>query len=137
MKVTNRELTEAKGALDKLLQEKMPVRVSWGLAKLSKKVGEPIEAFILVRDGLFKKYNVKPTQNEEGVVSLTSEVDGNLEKFSEEFKELLDLTVELVVEKVKLPEKVAATCDKCNHNMDKQFEIEPVILMALEKFVEV
>ena len=38
---------------------------------------------------------------------------------------------------VKLPEKVAATCDACHHNMDRAQEIEPAILMALEKFVEV
>ena len=36
---------------------------------------------------------------------------------------------------VKLPEKVAATCDKCKHNMDKALEIEPAILLLLEKFV--
>ena len=44
---------------------------------------------------------------------------------------------EIVFDKVKLPEMVTATCDKCNHNMDKPFEVEPSILMALEKFIEV
>jgi len=38
---------------------------------------------------------------------------------------------------VKLPEMVAATCDKCHHNMDKVLEIEPAILLSLEKFIEV
>ena len=61
----------------------------------------------------------------------------NFPKFSEEFTELMEQEVTVVFEKVKLPEKVASTCDKCNHNMDKTFEIEPTILIALDKFVEV
>ena len=59
------------------------------------------------------------------------------EKFVSEFNELMSLEVEVVFDKIKLPEKISSTCDKCNHSIDKPFEIEAKILMALDKFVEV
>ena len=58
-------------------------------------------------------------------------------KFMGEMNELFSQEVEVVFDKVKLPEKVAGTCDKCSHNMDRMLEIEPNVLMALDKFVEV
>ena len=64
-------------------------------------------------------------------------VDLSFPKFVDELTELMNQEVEVVFEKVMLPEKVAATCDKCSHNMDKMFEIEPSVLMALGKFVDV
>lgn len=39
-------------------------------------------------------------------------------------------------DKIKLPKMVSSTCDKCHHNMDKSFEIEPNILAVLEPFIE-
>jgi len=47
------------------------------------------------------------------------------------------MEVEIVLEPVTLPEKVAAVCDKCGHNMDRLLEIEPATLILLEKFVKV
>ena len=63
--------------------------------------------------------------------------DENYPKLVEEVNELLAQEVEVKIDKVRLPETISATCDKCSHNMDKALEIEPSVLMTLGKLVEV
>ena len=133
MKLTNGDIFTAREPLQGLLGEKFPVRTAYGLAKLSSKLNEQLRVIEEVRNGLIKKYGER---DDKGNFSVKQDSE-NWVKFVEEFNELMAQEVELVLEKVKLPEKVAATCDKCNHNMDKMLEIEPSILVALEKFIEV
>ena len=132
MKLTNGQIFGAREPLQKLAQEKLPVKTSWGLAKLTLKLNDPLKAIEETRNGLVKKYGEK---EENGNVRVKQD-GANWEKFIEEFNELMEQTVEIVFDKVKLPEKVAATCDACHHNMDRTLEIEPSTLMALEPFVE-
>jgi len=133
MKLLNGDIFTAQEPLKKLIEQKFPVMVSYKLSKLVMKLNEQFKVIEEVRQGLIKKYG---EADEKGNTQVKPE-DENFPKFVEEFNELMSQEVELVIEKVKLPEKVAATCDKCNHNMDKAFEIEPQILIALDKFVEV
>jgi len=138
MKVTNGELYSANGALGKLVDIKLPVRTSLQVAKLVSKVSEKLKPVEGVKWGLVKTYEIYSEPNEAGGELIKTKGDEkNLEKFAAEFNELLSQEEEFVCEKIKLPEKVAATCDACKHNMDKMLEIEPRILLALEKFVEV
>ena len=134
MKLNNGEIFNAWEALNKLTPEgtKFPVRVSMAIVKLRTKLSEPYKEIEEVRNGLIKTYG----KEEGGQTRVDPEYEG-FPKFVEEFNELMAQEVEVVIEKVKLPEKVATTCDKCKHNMDKMLEIEPSVLMALEKFVEV
>ena len=134
MKLNNGEIYNAWDALNKLTPEgtKFPVMVSMGIVKLRTKLSDPYKEIEEVRNGLIKTYG----KEEGGQTRVDPEYEG-YPKFIEEFNELMAQEVELVIDKVKLPEKVAATCDKCSHNMDKMLEIEPSVLMALEKFVEV
>ena len=44
---------------------------------------------------------------------------------------------EMVVDKVRLPEKVSCVCDSCKHNTDMPLMLEPTTLMALDQLVEV
>jgi hypothetical protein len=132
MKVLNGQIFQAREPLQKLSGEKLPVKASWGLAKLSLKLNEQLKAIDEVRNGLINKYGVA---DEKGNVSVKQDTP-NWNKFVEEFNELMMQEVEIVFEKVKLPEKVSATCDACKHNMDKPLEIEPATLMALEPFIE-
>ena len=134
MKLNNGEIFNANQPLGKLMQEKFPVRVSYGLAKLANKLNPQLKIIEDVRQGLVKKYGETDEETKQLAVKQDSE---NFEKFVAEFNELMEQEVELVIEKVKLPEKVAATCDACHHNMDKMLEIEPSVLMALEKFIDV
>ena len=135
MKLTNGDIWGSQDPLKVLIGLKFPVMVSYKLAKLAMKLNEQFKVIEEVRQGLIKKYGEADKENS---LNISIKQDGeNFPKFVEEFNELMTQEVEVVIEKVKLPEKVAATCDKCNHNMDKSFEIEPSILIALDKFIEV
>ena len=135
MNLNNGEIFTAREPLGILMGEKFPVKVSYGLAKLANKLNEQFKIIEDVRNGLIKTYGEADKDNPQQI-----KVDPqgkNFQKFVEELNELFAQEVEVVFDKVKLPEKVAATCDACKHNMDKMLEIEPNVLVALEKFVEV
>lgn len=135
MNLNNGEIFAAREPLQKLLQEKFPVKVAYGLAKMANKLNDQLKVIDEVRNGLIKTYG-EPDKDNPQQLRVNPEGE-NMGKFVEELNELFNQEVEVVFEKVKLPEKVAATCDSCHHNMDKMLEIEPSILMMLEKFVEV
>ena len=135
MNLTNGEIFNAKEPLQKLMEVKLPVKASYDVAKLANKLNEQLKVIGDVRTGLIKTYG-KPNPENSQEISVDPQGEG-FAKFAEEMDTLLAQEVEVVFDKVKLPEKVAATCDKCDHNMDKAFEIEPSVLMALEKFIEV
>ena len=139
MKLKNGEIFQAIEPMKKLMQEKMPVKVSWQLAKLINKLNEPLKAIDDVRNGLIKQYGIQDGGGQIKVEQKTKDGKDNpkFQKFVTEMNELFEQEVEVVFDKVKLPERVASTCDACHHNMDRPFEVEPSILMALEKFVEV
>ena len=138
MKVTNGELYGVNGALGRLAEIKLPVKTSLQVAKLASKVGDKLRPVEEVKKGLVKTYEIYSEPGEAGGEILkTKGDDGDLKKFIEEFNELLLQEDEFVFEKIRLPEKITGTCDACHHNMDVTFQLEPRILMALEKFCEV
>ncbi|KKN74731.1 hypothetical protein LCGC14_0387730 [marine sediment metagenome] len=143
MQLNNGEIFGAREPLVKLLGEKFPVKVSYGLAKIANKLNEQLKVIDDVRNGLIKTYGevgedgkikTKKDGGNNDILDLSLE---NETKLNAEFNELMEQEIEVVLDKVQLPEKVASTCDKCSHNMDKMLEIEPSVLMALEKFVDV
>ncbi len=137
MKVTNGELYGANGALGRLAEIKLPVRTSLQVAKLANKVGDKLKPVEEVKKGLVTTYEIYSEPNERGGENVKTKGDeANLEKFVSEFNELLLQEDNLEFEKIKMPEKVTGTCDACHHNMDVTLQIEPSILIALEKFVE-
>ena len=135
MKLNNGDIFTAREPLAKLMEQKFPVMVSYKLAKMTSKLNEQLKVIDEVRNGLSKTYGKADKDNPQQI-SVPQDSRG-FSKFMEEFGTLMNEEVEVVFDKVKLPEKVAATCDKCSHNMDKSLEIEPNVLMALDKFVEV
>lgn len=56
MKLNNGEIFTASEPLKKLLEEKFPVKVSYGLAKLANKLQEQLKVIDDVRNGLIKTY---------------------------------------------------------------------------------
>ena len=135
MKLNNGDIFMAREPLQKLMEQKFPVKVSYNLAKMVSKLNEQLKVIDDVRNGLIRTYG-EPEKDNPQQVGIKPE-SKNFTKFVEELNELLSQEIEVVFDKVKLPEKVAATCDKCSHNMDRMLEIEPSVLMALDKFVEV
>ena len=134
MKLTNGDVFQAREPLQKLMAQKLPVKTAYALAMLANKLNDQLKVLDTVRQGLIDKYairdketgRIKTRQNEDGATVLDLEPDVAT-KFNSEFGELMQQTVEIVFERVKLPENVDG----------KGFEIEAVTLMALEKFVEV
>jgi len=133
MKVTNRDIFEGRKAIQELLGLKLPVRTSLQVAKLSRKFNEVLKDIDVVRRGLIGTYGTESGKSGKEVKADNE----NFPKFMQEFDELLETEVDIEATKVKLPEVISATCDACHHNMDRPLEIEPWILAALEKFVEV
>lgn len=139
MKLKNGEIVNASKALAEIRAIKLPVKVSSDLVKLALKLDDPLKAFSEVQKGLVETYKItaEPTEDGKGQIIKTTGKPEDLKKFLGEFDELLNLDVEVVVSKVKLPEKVAGTCDKCSHNMDVPLQIEGEILLPLQSLVEV
>jgi len=133
MKTTNGIVYGAAQPLRTLLNQKFPVRISYALAQMAHKVNDQLKIIQDARNTLVEKYGEKAKGKAKEVKADTPA----MESFSNELAELLEIEVELDIKKVKLPETVAATCDKCHHNMDRPFEIEPAILLALEDFIEI
>lgn len=120
MKLTNGEIFNAREPLQKLMAEKFPVKVSYGLAKLAAKLNDQLGVIEKVRQGLIQTYGEKNPEN-----PMQIRVDPQSEgfpKFASELGELMSQEVEIIFEVVTLPDTL---------------EVEPATLMALDKFVKV
>lgn len=118
MKLKNSEIFVAREPLQKLLGEKFPVKTSYGIAKIANKLNDQFKVIEDVRQGLIKKYG---ETDEQGNIRVKPE-DKNWNEFVEEFNELMNQEVEIVFEKVKLPETT---------------EIDSQTVMVLMPFIEV
>ena len=119
--------------LQKLLEVRLPVRVSYELVKLSNALSAQLSMIDKMRISLVEKYGEK-TEDGKIAVKQNSEAWAN---FVSEFNELMQKEEDIAFEtKIQLPEKVTSICNKCKSITEVPFEIEPSILMALSKFIE-
>lgn len=125
MKLKNGEIFVAKEPLQKLLEMSLPVKSSLQVARLANKLNEQLKIIDDVRNGLIRKYG-KADLKEKGQLRVDPETE-DFGKFVIDFNELMEQEVEVVLEKVKLPTEIDG----------KPLQIEPSVLMGLEKFVEV
>ena len=140
MKLTNGEIFSVKEPLEKLLTERMPVKVSYELAKLANKLNDQLQIIEKVRGGLFKTYGSpdpsNPQQirclpfivetNNKGIVNDSNGLPHMIENheypmFKSEIDELMGQEIEIVFDVIQLPDTL---------------EIEPSVLMALNKFIK-
>jgi len=133
MKLTNNEVVQAQAALLRLSEIRLPIKVSLDVALILNSVDERVKAFELVRNRLYQTYSIRVDQGETPrsvVFRCTDEakVQENLEAFQREFNELLEVkTKDLDFQKIQLPETIDG----------QPLQIEPSVLRALIKFVEV
>ena len=120
MKLTNGEIFNAKEPLEKLMAQKFPVKVSYGLAKLASKLNDQLQVIEKVRQGLIVTYGEKDKDNPQNIRVIPG--GDKWLKFAAEYDELMSQETEIVFEVVTLPDTL---------------EIEPSIMMALEKFIKV
>ena len=129
----------APGACNALGQVKLPVKTALAVAKLGITLAELRKPIEEVRVKLVTEFTARDEKGKAQVDAQGGVVLTDKEAFNKAFNELMDADcdTDLVMPKVKLPETVSATCDKCHHNMDRPLEIEPIILQQLEPFIEV
>ena len=120
MKLTNGEIFNAREPMQKLMAEKMPVKVSYGLAKLVAKLEGQLQVIEKVRQGLITTYGEQDPDNSTQTMVLP-QMEG-FPRFMEEYGELMSQEVEIVVDVVTLPDTL---------------EVEPAVLMALDKFIKI
>jgi len=118
MKLNNGEILNTKEPLNRLMMIKMPVKVSYELAKLASKLKGQIQLIEEVRDRLIATYG-KPHPNIPGG-SQISPTDEGFPKFAGELGELFKQEFEVEFNVVKLPPTI---------------DIEPYVLAALDKFI--
>ena len=130
MKVKNHIIYLAGNTIQRLGEVKLPVRTSLAVAKLTIKLVDAQKPIEQVRKDIVKEY-LPLKKDDKGVnIPLTEIQQKELEaKVNELMEEETDLDQK---DKIKLPEMVSSTCDKCHHNMDKPLEIESNILAVLE-----
>jgi len=110
-------------SLAKLLELKIPIKVSYKVSKLINKIQPDLKIYEEKRMDLFKEYGV--LDEEKQVYNLKPE---NIEKFSEDLKTLLDTDIDMSFGEGKELEKI-----KIN---DLSGEIEPKYLIALDWLIE-
>ncbi len=133
MELLNVDLYSSREALQKLAEVGLPIKVSFQLAKLIIAVQPTLTAIETLRYKLVQKYGAVDEEDPRRMQVPMTKMDA----FNDEFDELLGQTVEIDIQKIKLPENVSSTCDGCGNVTEKPLELEPTILVLLDKFVEV
>lgn len=124
MKLKNADIWNAIEPLDKLMQIKFPVKVSYALAKLANKLANEYQTIEQVRQGLVSKYGERSKNGKISVQQFIEESGENpkWQPFIDELNELMQQETEIVFDVVKLPPTA---------------EVEPLTLTTLVRFVEV
>lgn len=120
MELTNAEIFNAKGSFEKLLACKLPVKTSYALVKMVTQINEHITIIEQVRSKLIQNYGIED-EKRKGFFRVTQDCP-EYSKFLEEFGELMSQKVNIKIDPVPLPDTL---------------EIEPAVLMALDKFVKI
>lgn len=131
MEVTNGDIYSSRDSLQIMVGMRLPIKVSLQVVKLVSQFNEVLEVVDQVRNRLVNDYG---EPNKDGILEVVPPDDTrgrpkspNFEKFDAEFKELMAQTVEIGMKKIRLPSEVDG----------KPLQIEPSILMALGKFIDV
>ncbi len=121
MKITNAELMNAKGPLQDLAKVKLPVKTSLEVLKLIQKLNEFLIPAEQVKNSLVLQYGHPEVESPHSGKVVILPGDADYTKFMEEFAELVEQENEIVFTQINLPDTL---------------EIEPAVLMALEKFIK-
>lgn len=132
MQLTNREIYEAWIPLQKILESKLPVRISYEVALLANKLREQVNIIEDVRLGLVSKYG--ELENGKPLVKPDSQQWSSFEK---ELNELFDEEVAIHATKVTLPRIVYSRCSKCNEMTETVLQLEPNVFLSTLKIIGV
>ena len=119
MKLTNAEIFNSKGSFEKLLSQKLPIRTAYKLLDVVSKLNTHLTVIDAARSKLVETYG-QPDSKRAGLVRVTRDCP-RFSEFLAEFGELMQVEVEADIEPVLLPDTL---------------EIEPSVLMVLDKFIK-
>lgn len=121
-----RDLTNIINAIKKIIQADLPVIHSYKISKILKKLDEEFQSFEMGRSKLLEKYGEK-----DGKGNFITDKDGmckikndKQKEFAKDYKELLDIEVELDCEKISL-----------NLLMQNDIKLSSVDMLVLEDFI--
>ncbi|MDD2496272.1 MAG: hypothetical protein PHS24_05215 [Bacilli bacterium] len=110
-------------SMSNLLQKEMPIKISYKLSKLNKKLVEEYQQFEESRKLLINKYALKDSEDnivtQDNIVQFNQD---NLVLFNDEFEELLNIEFEIDFECIKIDDL-------------GDINISPIDLMILEDFI--
>ena len=104
MKIKNEVLVNSVQVLRKLNNAELPVRVSYKLAKNIKSIDKELKIYEEEKQKLINKYGEKDEEgkskvNENGMINIL-----DTENWNKDIKELLEIEVEINVEKINIDE---------------------------------
>ncbi len=148
IKMTLHELIEAQSSLTEVLQMELPVKISYWVAKIAKKLDKELKNYYEQRIKLIQKYGVaieKEIEIEKNGKKVKEKQKTNDWKllpeneviFNKEHKELLKVEVKIDMEPVKLNdlEKIKRACPHCEKFLEDEIRIKPEILFLLDKIM--
>ncbi len=122
MKLTIAELFSVKEPLQNLAKQKLPAKTGFAVLKLIRKLNDHLIPAEETQNNLVRQYGHPPEDAPNSDKIGIAPGDENWPAFLEQYSDLVTQEVEIVFDKIPLPETL---------------EIEPAVLMALEKFVRI
>jgi len=127
--MTGHEFMQLFGALNNLGNQKMPIQTAMQVARLYNQLRKQVKYFEEKRKQMAQEIRVK-----DGKGGFTPESN---QKLQEAINDLFDESIEMRIEgKIKLPATIPSTCEKCHHNMDIVWQVEPNMVAPLIEFLE-
>lgn len=118
IKVTNREMESKVNILRKLSNMKLPVKVSYAIAKNINTIDKELKVFISERDKLIKEYAIKDEHgNPKAENNQYLFPDGKEEECNSKYAELLDIEVELQLREINVDDLINSNVDLTPNDM--------------------
>lgn len=120
IKVKLADIVNSSNGLSNILKKELPIKAAYWLSRLMSKLDSEIKQFNLNRDNLIKKYG---KETEHGEIRVDPDDKVNFEKFQKEFNDLVDIEIEVDINKIPL-------------SLFGDVNVSAMELFFLDKFVE-
>jgi hypothetical protein len=109
METTVRQLVAARSSLSKIGQKELPIKLSFKVTTILKKIQQELEAFDEERQKLVQKFNLNQNPNEPRDPNLLTEEEQKqeqekLQQFQSEINQVLDEKANVMIDSIKISE---------------------------------
>ncbi|WP_040192086.1 hypothetical protein [Clostridium culturomicium] len=119
MKLSNSKILNSTGALSKISQMELPIKVSYAVAKNIDKIESELKVYNAEKQKLIDKYTVK---DEHGNLKISEE---HQEAWTRDIEALVEIEVDIDIHKFSVEEFINSNCN-----------ISPGELMAIDYMIE-